>query len=202
MRGLAGRLGRMGIGDTPTLAPGSVPLNPYLTGDTLNQALIAAGYDPTTAAELEAADAAIPGYGTGAGQYAVITNPANDSSLPGYNSNAGGQLYNVQSTIAPAPNQNVLANSAPQPTIITPARTVSALNPPSAIPTVTPASVASTQNLTGNPVLATSGGGSVAAPDSASWFTDQTQEIISGVENWVLLAGGVALMFFMSGGRR
>lgn len=95
-----------------TEGTGSVPLNPYIPGDTLNEALIAAGYGPQQAAEFETSDALIPGYGTGAGQYPTITNPANDYMLPGYGGNVGGQLFNVQSTIAPAPNQNVLATPA------------------------------------------------------------------------------------------
>ena len=89
-------------------------LNPYLPGSSLNQALIAAGYDPTQAAQIEENDAAIPGYGTAPGQYGTISNPSQDSLLQGYGSNIGGQLYNQQAQAGPlAANQNVLAVQPP-----------------------------------------------------------------------------------------
>jgi hypothetical protein len=45
---------------------------------------------------------------------------------------------------------------------------------------------------------------SVASPTTtaANWFTDPTQEVISGVPNWGLLAGaGVAALVFFGGFR-
>ncbi|HEV2471877.1 MAG TPA: hypothetical protein VGS41_04385, partial [Chthonomonadales bacterium] len=42
----------------------------------------------------------------------------------------------------------------------------------------------------------------VAATPAASWFTDPTQELITGVPNWGLVAGaGLALMLLMRGRR-
>lgn len=37
---------------------------------------------------------------------------------------------------------------------------------------------------------------------STSWFTDPTQELISGVENWMLVAGAGILLFMFMGRRR
>jgi hypothetical protein len=35
------------------------------------------------------------------------------------------------------------------------------------------------------------------AASSPSWFTDPSQELITGIPNWGLLAAGAALAFFM-----
>jgi hypothetical protein len=77
-------------------SPGGVPLPPFVPTETLNEALIAAGYPSSEAVQIEENDLNTPGYGSQPGQYPVITDPALDPFLPGYGGNVGGQLFDVQ----------------------------------------------------------------------------------------------------------
>ena len=188
---------RHGFGQAPALAPGSVPLNPYIPGASLNEALIAAGYSPTQAAQIEASDLAIPGYGSQPGQYQTITNPALDVNLPGYGANVGGQLFNVQSTIVPAPNQNILATAAPVSAPVS-YPTPAAANPTPAIMYQPPTPAPAPAIHAGQPGIAPQPAVSAIGP---SWFTDPAQSMIPNVPNWALLAGAAAGLVLFTGRR-
>lgn len=114
-------------------------------GETLNQALISAGYGAQQAYQIEENDLQTPGYGWQPGQYATITDPNQDNLLAGYNSNSGNQPFAVQNP----PPLAVPGGSAYTPNNVAPASNANTTN----VSAEVPAGYGSTQPNPNHPIL-------------------------------------------------
>ena len=137
------------------------------------------------------------------------TNPVNVAQ-----SQAFAQMQN-QAAAAAAANPDVQAQQAAMNAAITSA--VANATPADMIPSVTPAGVLQNRAMVAAPIVTAAGvplatvdqitGNAISSPANPiitgsvatvpSWFTDSSQDLIPGVPNWALAAGGVVLLLLL-----
>lgn len=169
-------------------------------------ALLAAGYLPSNPANLvQSTWTTADGVTTDPLSFVAVMQAEN----PGYVAPTGCAMPTVAASLPAQPAQPCPTGwSGTYPDCVPPSTlpsTTTYSNPPGTVVTNPYGStVVNSSGATQQQTSTSSTSGSTSSSSTASWFTDPTQEIISGILNWELVAGAGALvvLLMMMGGKR